>query len=425
MANTDNDINVEQSITDMSLGESQMPFVTKKVRITGCPYALGQDLPGTELAPSIFRSSGLPDALTSAGWEVVDEGDLDCGSQLHNDSKERLKYLREKYDEWLYSVPKVHFEEWLGEDIRPPVSFESKGSSKQSFTKSKDYSEDKNPYHLVDHSEDVGLCMKSVHESVTKAVQSNAFALQLGGDHSLASASINAVAKKYPDVCIVWVDAHGDANTPETSPSMHYHGMSAAHAVGMFKENPKGFEWFDPECTVPENRLAYFGLRDIDHDEGQMLRDSEVHWTTMHEIDHDGIAKVFVDQMKRIDPSGTRPIHLSLDIDGIDPQFAPGTGTCCRGGLSLREIRYICTELANTGRLVSMDLVEVNPLLDEPPTVMHGDDETLTLMSPTVRLGCELILHALGKQLMPGVNRKITEACPENQAAENSVATRG
>ena len=124
--------------------------------------------------------------------------------------------------------------------------------------------------------------------------------------------------------------------------------------------------------------------------------------------------------MKRIDPDGNRPIHLSLDVDGIDPVHAPGTGTCCRGGLSLREIRYICTELANTGRLVSMDLVEVeenqksqilllidviqivfqtyfskwkrfnfqifnlvqvNPLLDEPPTVMHGDDENLTLMS--------------------------------------------
>eukprot|EP00398_MALV-I-01_sp_L67-1_P000217 gene217-944_t len=397
------------------------PYASKNVYVTSAPYALGQDLPGAELAPRsvhakkpkpvaslrekaetggpdhVMREEGLPKAMSNEGWKVTDQGDLACDSALWKKGQKRLDYLREKYDTWLASIPKEPFEEWLKEPVRPPMKLESSGACRTSYA---------SPYDMVDHSVDVGECMRSVHESVLQAVTKNEFALQIGGDHSLGSASINAVAKKHPDLCVIWIDAHGDFNTPETSPSMHYHGMSAAHAVGLFKKNPKGFEWFDPNAIIPPNRMAYFGLRDVDYEEGQLMRDSDVHWSTMHEMDHLGVAKCFAEQMKKIDPDNNRPIHLSLDIDGLDPLYAPGTGTPAKSGLSAREVRYICTELAKTGRLVSMDLVEVNPLLDQPPQSMHGDDPTMSLMSPTVQRGCELILACLGKQLLPGVSPK-------------------
>ena len=133
-----------------------------------------------------------------------------------------------------------------------------------------------------------------------------------------------------------------------------------------------------------------------------MLRNSNVHCYTMREVDKHGIAKVIEMAIAAIDPNGRRPLHLSLDIDAVDPHFAPGTGTCARGGLGYREIHYICEELAETRRLVSMDLVEVNPALDVPPTgQMHGDDPSIKVAPQTVQLAVELTLSALGKTILP------------------------
>lgn len=205
----------------------------------------------------------------------------------------------------------------------------------------------------------------------------------------------------YPDLGVIWIDAHADANTPRTSPSAHYHGMPAAHLLGWFDNGIDGFEWFEPGC-LSENRLAYIGLRDIDAEEGRMLRASNVHVFTMREVDKHGIAKVMEMALSAIDPNGFRPLHLSLDIDAVDPHFAPGTGTAARGGLSYREIHYIAEEMAETRRLVGMDLVEINPGLDEAPqrSSMHGDDPNLKPCSPTVQLGVEVALSALGKRIM-------------------------
>jgi len=251
---------------------------------------------------------------------------------------------------------------------------------------------------------------------------------------------------RYPDLGVIWIDAHADANTPRTSPSAHYHGMPAAHLLGWFEDPLPGFEWFTPGC-LEETRLAYIGLRDIDAEEGRMLRASNVHVFTMREVDKYGIAKAsgaprtltgglrYCDRAIRlhdgreakrglpyllalilgparlqviemalsaIDPNKRRPLHLSLDIDGVDPHFAPGTGTAARGGLAYREIHYVCEELAETNRLVGMDLVEINPGLDAAPidSKMHGDDPNLKPCSPTVQLGVELCLSALGKRIM-------------------------
>ena len=140
-----------------------------------------------------------------------------------------------------------------------------------------------------------------------------------------------------------------------------------------------------------------------------MLRKSNVHVYTMRDVDKHGIAKVvemaIADVSKDSDGGNTNPLHLSLDVDGIDPHYAPGTGTCARGGLTYREVHYIVEELAMSSRLVSMDLVEVNPGLDPPPPShanggeMHGDHPSIGKASPTVRLAVELVLSALGKQI--------------------------
>ena len=184
---------------------------------------------------------------------------------------------------------------------------------------------------------------------------------------------------------------------------MHYHGMPAAHVMGWMAGDPlPGFDWFPSAGCLDEARLAYVGLRDVDDEEGRRLRASQCHVWTMRDVDRLGIAGAIERAVRAVDPHGVRPLHLSLDIDAVDPHFAPGTGTCARGGLTYREAHYICEELALTDRLVGLDLVEVNPLLDGPPAAarMHGDDPSVKPCSPTVELAVGLALSALGKRIM-------------------------
>jgi len=249
---------------------------------------------------------------------------------------------------------------------------------------------------------------------VRAAATAGELPLVVGGDHSIAAGSISAAASVHEGLAVVWVDAHADANTPATSPSGNFHGMPAACLLGWFGEDglPPGFsEWMPARGCLPEDRLAYIGLRDVDVTERQLLRESRCLALSMREVDRYGIATVVEMAIKAIDPRGERPIWLSLDVDAVDPHFAPGTGTMARGGLTYREIHYVCEELAATGRLVGMDLVEVNPALEEQARgsgtgvgraapVMHGDDPAVSATSETVRLAVELILSALGKTIL-------------------------
>ncbi|CAD7938149.1 unnamed protein product [Amoebophrya sp. A25] len=306
----------------------------------------------------------------------------------------------------------------------------------------------------VDNLHLVGPACKLLHDRVLdiQRAMPGQFMLTVGGDHSVACPTITAMQKVYPDLCILWIDAHGDCNTPKSSPSGHYHGMPAAHVMGWFEHHPPGFEtWMPSKSTtatastktskssfltgaagtssstfpngevevvtsrsytkdesarttapvISPNNFAFIGLRDIDPTESELMRNSDLHFFTMRDVDEMGIAKVVQHALERIDPNRRRPIHLSFDIDGCDPSIAPGTGTCARGGLSYREAHYICEELALTRRLVSMDLVEVNPVIDtvaEPG--LHGDDPDMGVVPRTVRLGTELVLSALGLSTM-------------------------
>jgi len=392
-----------------------MPTVT----FVGAPFCEGQNLEGADLGPQALREAGLARGVRKLGWSWEDIGDLDFAAHFKRvglggmTGEPRLDKIA-AYREWLQeSGLQTNFSTWVASRKRKeperPTLKELSGERMEPSPKAA------RPKHDgVVNAERMGSGLSIVHDAVLRAANAGHFVLTCGGDHSIASGSISALCEAHPGLGVVWIDAHADANTPSSSPSGHYHGMPAAHLMGWFGRSGanggevgglRGFDWFTPGC-LPEGKLAYIGLRDIDPEEGQMISDAGCHVFTMRDVDKYGIAKVCEMAVAAVSgPEGNSPIHLSLDIDGVDPHFAPGTGTAARGGLNYREVHYICEECALTNRLVSMDLVEVNPGLDPPPTdgAMHGDDDALGKASPTVRLAAELALSALGKQIVGNV----------------------
>merc|ERR1711874_95272 len=266
---------------------------------------------------------------------------------------------------------------------------------------------------MVDHGDfksdcnsSIGSVLKGLHFKVKHICESGQFCLSLGGDHGIATGSISGVKAVYKDLKVIWIDAHADINVPEESPSGNYHGMPVAHLLGWIKKGYfPNFEWLELEDNLmikPED-IVYIGLRDLDEGEKRNLVKHNIKCYTMHHVDKLGIANVMdeiVDYFKLKDSKV--PIHISLDIDGIDPIHAPGTGTRSKGGLNEREAHYILRELNNYKCIVSMDLVEINPLLDrELSEPYHGDigDVTSTKLQ-TVSLGLELIASALGYKIL-------------------------
>jgi arginase len=260
---------------------------------------------------------------------------------------------------------------------------------------------------VIRNAASLGRSCKGIFEAVKTEAARGRFVLTLGGDHSVAAGTISAIKTVKKDVAVVWVDAHADCNIPETSSSGNFHGMPVGMLLGWFKKkaHPE-FDWIDTYLLnpLPENRLAFIGLRDVDEGEKRLLRQSNILLYSMMDVERLGIAKIMEEIVEKLSPNGCRPIHLSFDIDGMDPHLAPGTGTRARGGLTYREGRYICSRLAETGRLESMDLVEVNPSLDHvegSARPEHGDNELVPAgTSITVKLGIELVEFALGKTLV-------------------------
>ncbi|KAJ0137014.1 Arginase [Colletotrichum tanaceti] len=219
--------------------------------------------------------------------------------------------------------------------------------------------------------------------------------LTLGGDHSIAIGTIAGSAKATRerlgrDIAVIWVDAHADINTPETSDSGNVHGMPVAFVTGLAKEQrPEYFGWLRDEHMLSLKKLVYIGLRDVDPGEKRILRENGVKAFSMFDIDRYGIGRVMEMALAHI--GSDTPIHLSFDVDALDPMWAPSTGTPVRGGLTLREGDYICECVHETGSLVALDLVEVNPSL-------AADQEGAA--SETVRAGCSLVRCALGESLL-------------------------
>ncbi|KAL1853585.1 hypothetical protein VTK73DRAFT_8927 [Phialemonium thermophilum] len=222
--------------------------------------------------------------------------------------------------------------------------------------------------------------------------------LTLGGDHSIAigtiAGSARAVRERFGsnrrELAVIWVDAHADINTPETSGSGNIHGMPVSFLTGLAREEREEyFGWLREENLISVKKLVYIGLRDVDPGEKRILRENGIKAFSMFDIDKHGIGRVVEMALAHI--GSDTPIHLSFDVDALDPMWAPSTGTPVRGGLTLREGDYICECVHQTGSLVAVDLVEVNPSLAPPNDI--GAHET-------VRAGCSLVRCALGESLL-------------------------
>lgn len=279
------------------------------MRIIGAATSLGQPRSGVEHGPAAIRKAGLVKEAERLGYRVEDCGDLDVNTPIEGDG------------------------------------YRGDGKSKTNRPRS------------------VGQACRRINEACRDGRKLNQFVLTLGGDHSLAMGTISAALAADPETCVIWVDAHGDINTPDSTESGNIHGMPVAFLADLdsVRETP-GFDWLEYGCLKPE-RIAFVGLRDVDPDEQLVLKKAGIRAFSMHDVDKYGIARVMEMALQAVDPEGKRPLHLSFDIDGLDPIHAPSTGTMVTGGLSLREGRYIAEAMAETGRLRSMDLVEVNPSL--------------------------------------------------------------
>ena len=219
-------------------------------------------------------------------------------------------------------------------------------------------------------------------ELVAKAVGDQRLPLVLGGDHSIAIGSLAGMARARGKGAALWIDAHGDLNTPATSPSGNVHGMVLAAALGLAGDSFKRDGW--PLPAVEPGRLALLGVRSLDDGERKLLNGMDVKVFTMSEIDRIGVEPCMREALAHA--AGGAFLHVSLDLDVVDPDYAPGVGTPVRGGLSYREAHLAMETVAESGLIDSMDVVEVNPILDRE--------------NATGQLAVELVASALGARIL-------------------------
>ena len=222
---------------------------------------------------------------------------------------------------------------------------------------------------------------------VRNAMEKGKFPLVLGGDHSVAIGTVSGVSEalrsRSEKLGLLWIDAHADMNTPESSPSGNVHGMPLACCVGRGPKELTGIFGYSPK--VEGRNVAIIGLRDVDIRERPNVRESGVTSFTMRDIDEMGLLKVIRDAIGIV-TNGTAGFHLSFDMDFVDPMEAPGVGTPVRGGVTYREAHLAMESICDCSGMVSMELVEVNPVLDEA--------------NRTALLGVELIMSAMGKRIL-------------------------
>ena len=202
--------------------------------------------------------------------------------------------------------------------------------------------------------------------SVYAAHQSGSFPLVIGGDHSLGLGSISGTSRAYKNVAVIWMDAHGDINTQETSSSGNIHGMPLAKAMGIGYEELTNV-YFDGPKVAREN-VFIVGARDLDEGEIALIQKEKLNVITADEIHEKGIEKVCEEINEKLKLQGVEAIHLSFDLDFIDAAFVPGTGTPVTGGMNVEETKYMLKSIANTGMVKTLDFVELNVLLDRNDT---------------------------------------------------------
>uniref|UniRef100_A0A8V0ZBW4 Arginase n=1 Tax=Gallus gallus TaxID=9031 RepID=A0A8V0ZBW4_CHICK len=218
--------------------------------------------------------------------------------------------------------------------------------------------------NLIYYPRSVGLASQVLADAVSRAVAAGHSCVTIGGDHSLALGSVSGHARQCPHLGVIWVDAHADINTPLTTQSGNLHGQPLSFLLRELQDKvPQlpGFSWLKPCLSASD--IVYIGLRDVDPAEYYILKNYDIQYFSMRDVDRLGIQKVMERTFEQLMGRRQRPIHLSFDIDAFDPSLAPATGTPVLGGLTYREGMYIAEEIHNTGMLSAVDMVEVNPLL--------------------------------------------------------------
>lgn len=232
-------------------------------------------------------------------------------------------------------------------------------------------------------------CNKLIFESCLEAHKKDTLPVVIGGDHSIGTATVAAALENNPDTCVLWIDAHADINSPKTTDSGNLHGCPMSFVLGIDPDSfPPEFGWVP--AKLKPGKIAYIGLRDVDDGEKAILKKYNIPAFSMYHVDKYGIGKVVEMALDKVNPDRKFPIHLSYDVDAIDPSFTPATGTRVEGGLTLREGLFVAEDVAQTGLLSSLDVVETNPLL--------GEHENHVL--DTVSAACAIGRCAMGETLL-------------------------
>lgn len=315
----------------------------QEVHILGVPMDHGAGRRGVGMGPSAIRIAGLNEKLKALGLAVVDHGDVIIRDVERSTQK---------------------------------AGHEGKAN----------------------HLPLISRACDAVHEHVKRIVKKDAFPLVIGGDHSIAIGTIAGLMAAYKEeeaeirksepnteitLGVIWIDAHGDLNTPLTSPSGNIHGMPVAVSLGEGPRELTHIGGFAPKLQA--NDVVLVGLRDLDRAEKQAILDSGVHAFTMKDIDERGMAAVMRDAIN-FATRNTDYLHVSFDVDSVDPRIAPGTGTTVFGGLTYREAHLAMEMIAESDALTSLEIAEVNPILD-----VHNQ---------TGMLAVDLIASALGKRIL-------------------------
>ena len=300
-----------------------------QIAIIGAPLDLGQGRRGVDMGPSAVRVANLNARIAALGYDVKDLGNVPVDQpEALDEGQPHAKYLRQ-----------------------------------------------------------IAATCQRLATQVSEALDRGSMPLVLGGDHSVAVGTVSGVARHFRDhgqaVGLIWLDAHADMNTPDTSPSGNVHGMPLASIVGIGPPELTDIFGFHPK--VDPRRTVIVGLRDVDQLEKPHVRASGVRAFTMRDIDERGLPAVMADAM-RIASDGAAGFHVSLDMDFIDPKDAPGVGTPVRGGATYREAHLAMELICDSQRLLSMEVVEVNPVIDE--------------VNRTADLAVELVTSALGKRIL-------------------------
>jgi arginase len=315
--------------TMTTITETSSNITPKKIRVIGVPLDLGQSRRGVDMGPSAVRVAGLEARLEALGHVVEDGGNVAVAiPEQKKEGDPHAKYLKEI----------------------------------------------------------TATCTKHA-ELILKTLEAGKVPLSLGGDHSMAVGSVAGVAEFYRKqnlkIGLIWIDAHTDINTPDSSPSGNVHGMPLAAIMGIGPPELVNIFNFSPKVK-PEN-CVLVGVRDIDSIEKENVRRAGIGVFTMRDIDERGMRTV-IEEALRMAGRGTAGYHVSLDMDWIDPEDAPGVGTPVRGGATYREAHLAMEIIADHGRMVSFEIVEVNPVIDE-----HNR---------TAELAVELALSAFGKKIL-------------------------